>query len=362
MNLPSLLRPALAEIKPYPVLDSHGMIKLDAMENPFSLPLQAQADLMARLSHLEINRYPDPAQKELKAALIRAQLASQNFPLIIGNGSDEIIAMMHGILREHSKVMAFDPSFSMYELNAKTSGHTFIKVALNEDFSINLDRTLSAIDKEQPSLLWIAYPNNPTGNVFEHRALSAIIEAHKGIAIIDEAYLPFTGGDSLIDWLGTSPKIAIMRTLSKLGLAGLRVGYLMGSPELITALEKARLPFNTNRLSAEFTKIILQDYHPQLIEQATQIAQEREKMFRFFQDWQHLHPKFRVRVFPSKANFLLVHCECASALYQWLRQQKILIKDVSNASPLLSQCLRFSIGTADQNQAVRNAVSTFQPH
>lgn len=354
-----LFRPELADLSAYQVLPSAGMVKLDAMENPFTLPDEALLGLAQHLKHESINRYPDPAQEAFKSLLIEHGLASPRHALLLGNGSDEIIQTLHLSLRPGSTVMAFNPSFSMYALNARLLGLRYVEVPLCADFTLPTAPVLAALAAEKPALLWIAYPNNPTGNTFALDDLQTIVEAHQGLTIIDEAYLPFTGGMTLIDWLDRYPQVLVMRTLSKLGLAGLRLGYLMGDANLILMLDKIRLPFNTNRLSVAAASFVISHYHHFLIEQATQIAQARDAMTDWMQKLSHQFPWLHVEVFPSKANFLLIRCDHAGELFQWLLQHKILIKNLSKASPLLHQCLRFTLGTPEENQAVQQAVYAF---
>lgn len=352
-------RPSLNSLHAYQVLPSAGMIKLDAMENPFSLPVEAQIGLAQALQNVAINRYPDPEQADFKDTLIQQGLASAHHAILLGNGSDEIIQTLHLSLREGSTVMALDPSFSMYELNARLLGINFVKVSLNEDFSLPTERLLAMIAEKKPTLLWIAYPNNPTGNTFNRHDLALIVKSHQGLCVIDEAYLPFTRGDTLIEWLNDHPHVLIMRTLSKLGLAGLRLGYLMGDHSILSTLEKIRLPFNTNRLSVIAAKFVLNHYHHALIEQARKIAQEREAMTDFFLQLSKSFPNLQWEVFPSKANFLLIRCAPYLQLFQWLLKNQILIKDMAKSSVLLHHCLRFTIGTADENRAVKEAITSF---
>jgi histidinol-phosphate aminotransferase len=355
-------RPSLADIHAYAVQPSAGKIKLDAMENPFSMPASCLEAVAQAVADCPMNRYPNPNQQPFKQLLINQGLASSRHEIILGNGSDELIQCLHQALTPQSSVMTLDPAFSMVELNATLLGLKVVKIPLGEDFSLPTDALLAQIARIRPALLWLAYPNNPTGNTFNRDGMRAVIHAmarHEGLVVLDEAYSPFTGGDTLLEWMDEFPEVMVMRTLSKLGLAGLRLGYLMGHSALLSPLEKIRLPFNTNRLSIVAASVILQDYHAVLNEQAAQIAQERDQMMAFFQAYSSLRPNLRLRVFPSKANFLLVRCDHSATLFQWLLGSNILIKDMSKASALLRDCLRFTIGSPSENVAVRSALNAF---
>lgn len=355
----SLIRPILENIKAYKVVDAKGFIKLDAMENPYSLPEQVQREIANELAHEKINRYPDHSCAELKEAIYNADLAPKNLPMIIGNGSDELIWLLHTLIPENSKVISFEPSFSMYELNAKICGHQFIKIPLNHDFSLDFAETINVIKKSSPALMWISYPNNPTGNLFDFTELLTIIETNPGFTVIDEAYLPFVTGvakPTMVDFIEKYPRLIILRTLSKMGFAGLRLGYLICQNSLINEMDKIRLPYNIDRLSAKVGNIILSRYYTHLVEQTRLIVCEKESQISFFTD---NFSKFGLQIFPSKANFLLIRHQSAELLYRFLFNEKILIKEFGKSSTLLSNCLRVTIGSREENLQINQAMHNF---
>ncbi|MDH5191698.1 MAG: aminotransferase class I/II-fold pyridoxal phosphate-dependent enzyme, partial [Gammaproteobacteria bacterium] len=244
-----LIRPEIQALSAYHVADASGLIKLDAMENPYGWPDDMVSDWLARLKSAELNRYPDPEAKALVKALRRNIGLSNNMELMLGNGSDELIQIVLMSVASHDRVvMAPSPTFVMYDMIARFTAMQYVGVPLKEDFSLDMDAMLSAIKQYQPAVIFLAWPNNPTGNLFDKSDVEAIIKASSGLVIVDEAYHAFCG-DSFVPELAHYDNLLVMRTLSKTGLAGLRLGMLMGAPEWITEFNKVRLPYNINILS-----------------------------------------------------------------------------------------------------------------
>lgn len=341
-----LLRPEVLDVAPYPVPDAAGYIKLDAMENPYPLPAELAGPWAEHLAGVAVNRYPDAAATGLKAALRDYYGFSSRYAVLPGNGSDEIIQVLTlALARPGARAMAFEPSFVMYRRCAQLAGMAYTGVTLQEDFSVPADLALARIAADRPALIFIAQPNNPSGNLFGRDLLSRIAAAAPGLVIIDEAYHAFSGTDSL-PLLEAHPNVLILRTLSKLGLAGLRIGFLVGRPEWIGQLEKVRMPYNVGALP-QAAAVFLLRHGATFAAQAACIRADRENLHRALATMPALD------VWPSAANFILfrVRARPAREVHMALLKSGVLIKNLDGAHPLLQDCLRVTVGTAAENAA-----------
>lgn len=339
------VRPEILELTPYHVPDASGMVKLDAMENPYALPAELREQWAQRLHTLELNRYPDAGGAQLKQRVRQAMNIPDSAGLLLGNGSDEILQiMMLALARDGASVLTPEPGFAMFAMIARTTGLTYRGVPLDADFQLDVPAMLAAIARHAPALVLIAQPNNPTGNAFDAEGLRAVVEAAPGLVVIDEAYYPFSAGNCL-DWLAEYDNLLIMRTVSKLGLAGLRLGLLMGSKPWIEALEPLRLPYNINSLTQASAGFALEHYDA-FMQQAAAIVSQRDVLAT------GLASLPGVTVFPSEANFVLLRVSAgqADALAAGLRDQNVLVKNVSAAHPSLHDCLRITVGTEQENR------------
>ncbi|MCG6943419.1 MAG: histidinol-phosphate transaminase [Thiohalocapsa sp.] len=347
-----LIREDIQALSAYHVPDAVGLIKLDAMENPYAWPEALRNDWLATLRDAELHRYPDPQGRHLQAALRRAMGIPEGSALLLGNGSDELIQMLAlAVSRPGRKVLSLDPGFVMYRMIALFAGLDYVGVPLQpETFALDLDATLSAIEREQPALTFIAYPNNPTGNLFDAGAIARIIEANPGLVIVDEAYAPFTD-HSFLPRLGQWPNLLVMRTVSKMGLAGLRLGYLAGPTDWLTEIDKVRLPYNINVLTQASAAFALR-HRAALDEQTAAIRTERATLFDALANLDGITP------YPSDANFILVRTAPgrAGAIFQGLLERGVLIKMLDGAHPFLADCLRITVGTPDENAALLEAL------
>jgi histidinol-phosphate aminotransferase len=341
------VRPEIRALSAYHVPDSSGLIKLDAMENPYRLPDELRAGWLESLAEAQLNRYPDPQADKLKSRLRASTGIADDAGLILGNGSDELIQMLAmTVAGEGRTLLTVEPGFVMYRMIATFCNLPYQAVPLNAgNFDLDLPALLKAVEIYQPALLFLAYPNNPTGNLFPESALLELIHATPGLVVIDEAYAPFTD-HTFINRAGEFDNLLVMRTLSKMGLAGLRLGYLAGPTDLIHEIDKTRLPYNINVLTQISTQFALA--HESVFNQQTrQIRQERDRLYR------QLEQTDGIRPFPSEANFILLRCEThpAQQLFEELKTQGILVKLLHGAHPQLEQCLRVTVGTPDENQA-----------
>jgi len=348
-----LLNPAVLAMQAYKVPSAQKLVKLDAMENPYGWPDDVIADWLSVLKHVAINRYPAGDAGLLREKLHLVMQLPEGMDVLLGNGSDELIQIIAlAMARPDRVVMAPEPGFVMYRLISQLVNLQFQGLPLEPgDFSLERDKALAAIRQYQPSLVFIACPNNPTGNMFDRETIIAIIKAVPGLVVIDEAYHAFAG-DSFMDCLSQYDNLLVMRTLSKSGLAGLRLGYLVGPPAWIEELNKIRLPYNINVLTQKSVEFILEHYDL-LADQAENIRRDREKLFRQLQAMDDL------TVWPSRANFLLFRCHdrSAASIHEGLEQHGILIKNLHGSQQGLDQCLRVTVGTPEENRCFVSALS-----
>lgn len=345
----SLIREDIRAIAGYHVQDAAGMVKLDAMENPFTWPEDMVGDWLGELSEVTVNRYPDPDSRELKQRIREVLQLPAGSGLLLGNGSDELIQMLATALSGPGRVMlAPEPTFVMYGLLAGFAGMGYHGVPLREDYSLDLPAMLRAIEQYRPALSFLAYPNNPTGNLFSRADIEAIIQASPGWVVVDEAYAAFAD-DSFVPDLGRFPNLLVMRTLSKIGLAGLRLGMLAGPPAVIAELDKVRLPYNINVLTQKTVDFALRNYQV-LAQQTAQIRTQRTRLL------ESLRALPGVSAGDSAANFILFRVAGAQRIFEQLKSRGILIKNLSPAGGLLADTLRVTVGTADENKAFIEAL------
>ena len=353
--------PALARIRAdvqsmhaYAVQDARGLLKLDAMENPHGLPPALQAELGARLGALALNRYPGERGNDLKRALAAHARMPEGFALMLGNGSDELISLLAMACDlPGAGVLAPVPGFVMYAMSAQLQGLKFTGVPLTADFELDGAAMLAAIARDKPAIVYLAYPNNPTANLWDDAVIEKIIEAQGaqgGLVVMDEAYQPFAAR-SYIDRIQRHRHVLLMRTLSKFGLAGVRLGYLMGPAALIAEVDKLRPPYNISVLNCECALFALE--HAAVFEaQAAAIRAEREKLLAGLARLPGL------KVWPSDANMVLVRVPDATKAFDGLRARGVLVKNVSKMHELLANCLRLTVGAADDNTRMLAALES----
>jgi histidinol-phosphate aminotransferase len=356
-TLERVIRDDVRALSAYSVADARGMVKLDAMENPYELPPDARKALATELSQVALNRYPVPSYTALKALIARQMGVPETAGLMLGNGSDELIAILStAVARPGAVVLAPVPGFVMYEMSARLAGCGFVGVSLRADFSLDTPAMLQAIKTHQPAIVWLAYPNNPTGNCFDAAAMQRIVQASPGLVVVDEAYQPFAQ-QTWMPKLAEYPNMLVLRTVSKLGLAGIRLGYLAGSAAWIGQLEKVRPPYNLNVLS-EAAALFALEHLPILDGQAAALRSERSRLMALLAATAGVVP------FPSQANFILFRVESpqvdgeriasgarGARFFRSLRERGVLIKDVGKMHPVLTDCLRVTVGTPEENEA-----------
>ena len=340
-----VVRADLQGLHAYAVQPSAGLVKVDTMENPHRLPEALQQALGERLGRVAINRYPAQRTNDLADALARHAGLPDGNALMLGNGSDELISLLSLACAVPGAVlMSPQPSFVMYGLSAALQGVRFVGVPLTADFELDEAAMLVAIAQHRPALLYLAYPNNPTANLWDEAVVERLVQAvgrQQGLVVMDEAYQPFAERDSM-GLLQRHDHLLVMRTMSKFGLAGVRIGYLMGRQALVGELDKLRPPFNISVLNAEAGLFAL-EHADEYARQAALIRSERERLYRALQDLPGVRP------YPSQANMLLARMPDAAATFAGMQQRGVLVKNVSALHPLLANCLRITVGTSDEN-------------
>ena len=344
------IRPEVRDLSAYHVPDATGLVKLDAMENPYGLPPGLLPRWQEGLASVALNRYPDPAAAQLQRKLTDVMQVPPGQSIVLGNGSDELIQMLLlAVAQEGRCIMSFEPGFVMYSMITGFAGMKYAGVPLANDFSLDMDVTRAAIEQHQPAVIFIAYPNNPTGNLFDADAVEEIIRIAPGLIVVDEAYHPFAL-TSFMPRLNEYDQLLVMRTVSKMGLAGLRLGLLCGNPQLIDEINKVRLPYNINVLT-QYTASFILDNAGFLDGQAEMIRSDRDHLLT------QLSLLDDIEVFPSQANFILFRVTRGNAteIFTALCDDGVLIKNLDKPGPL-ENCLRVTVGTQGENQAFMQAL------
>ena len=358
------IRADVRAMQAYAVQDASGLLKLDAMENPHTLPPELQTRLGQRLGAVALNRYPDARVNDLRQTLAAYAGMPEGWALMLGNGSDELISMLALACAQPQDaatgakpvVLSPVPGFVMYEVSAQLQGLRFVGVPLMPDFALDAAAMLQAIRQHEPALIYLAYPNNPTANLWNAQAMDSIIAAAAevgSLVVVDEAYQPFSSHsyrDAMVAQPERHAHVVLLRTLSKFGLAGVRLGYLMGRTELIAQIDKVRPPYNISVLNTECALFAL-EHADVFTAQAADIVAERARLLRAFAALPG------IEAFPSDANMILVRvvsrlqgaADPAQAVFESLKMHGILVKNVSKMHPLLNHCLRITVGNAAEN-------------
>jgi len=346
------IRQDVKSMHAYAIQPSAGLVKLDAMENPFRLPLELQRELGERLGRVAINRYPVQSTADVVAVLSRHAGLPAGCKLMLGNGSDELIDMLSVACDvPGAVVLAPLPGFVMYQMSAQLRGLRFVGVPLTAEFELDEAAMLAAIEAHRPALTYIAYPNNPTANLFDDAIVDRIVAAvglQQGLVVFDEAYQPFSSR-SWMQRMAAHEHVLVMRTLSKFGLAGVRLGYLCGAAALIDEVDKVRPPYNVSVLNAEATLFAL-EHADEYARQAAQLRTERARL----QAALRVLPG--VRPYPSEANMILVRVPDSQRAFDGLKARGVLVKHIAGLHPLLRNCLRLTVGTPDENELMIRAL------
>lgn len=337
-DITKLIKSQVRRLKAYSIDETPCRIKLDAMENPFPLPEEVRTEISEVVRNAHINRYPDPSAKDLKQA-IAVMWGMDSERMMLGNGSDELIQAI--ILAFGGPVLVPVPTFAMYEITAKALSQDVATVPLAKDFSLGADKMLKKAKAIKAKVIFLACPNNPTGNRFSDEAVRKILDKANAAVVIDEAYFDFSR-KSFLPLLKDYPNMILLRTLSKIGFAGLRVGVLTAAPKIIEELNKIRLPYNINTLSQAAALAAL-GHGDVLNKQISLLISERERLYNA------LSRTLGITAYPSETNFILFRTAAdATDIYNKLKQAGILIKNLNKPGPL-KNCLRVTVGTPEEN-------------
>ena len=358
------IRQDVQSMHAYAIQDSVGLVKLDAMENPHRLPVALQEALGNRLGALALNRYPDGRINDLRDALGAYAQMPEGFDIMLGNGSDELISLLamacdvavDPVTGKKPVILAPLPGFVMYAMSATLQGLDFVGVPLTADFQLDEAAMLAAIAEHQPAIVYLAYPNNPTANLWNADSMARVVVAVGavgGLVVLDEAYQPFSSRtylDTIRAQPGQHSHVLLMRTMSKFGLAGVRIGYLVGPKALIAEVDKVRPPYNISVLNYECALFAL-EHADVFAAQATELRAQRTRLLAA------LHAMPGVKAWNSDANMILVRVADAQKTFDGLKVRGVLVKNVSKMHSLLAQCLRLTVGTANENTRLLAALS-----
>ena len=351
-RLKKVVRQDIQSMHAYAIQDSTGLVKLDAMENPFRLSEALQHELGERLGRVAINRYPVGCVSDVIAALSAYVKLPAGCKLMLGNGSDELISLLALACDiPGATLLAPLPGFVMYEMSAKLQGLKFVGVPLSAEFELDQAAMLAAIAEHRPSITYIAHPNNPTANLFNAGTIERIVAAvgeQSGLVVFDEAYQPFSSS-TWMDRVAQHEHVLVMRTLSKFGLAGVRLGYMVGAAALIDEIDKVRPPYNISALNAEATLFAL-EHADEFARQAATLRTERARLQAALQAMPS------VKAFPSEANMILVRVPDSKRCFEAMKARGVLVKNIAGLHPLLANCLRLTVGTPEENTLMIDAL------
>ncbi len=334
MEIRKLVKPNIRSLKAYKAEEIPCKVKLDANESPYGSRV---------LKSVMTNRYPDPEASALRKIAAREyKVKPEN--LLHGNGSDELIYNL--ITTFGGPVLYPVPTFSMYGIISQALGEEKIEIELDKKFDLDADGFLRTIKKRKPKLIFLSSPNNPTGNCFSSSRIMKIMKESKGLVVVDEAYQPFSEKNQFLPLLRKYKKLIVLRTLSKIGLAGLRVGFMAADPEIINEVNKVRLPFNLNSLSQTVALEALKN-KKQMNSDIRSIISERKKLLK------EMKKVSGVTAYPSDANFILFKVRNGDKIYNDLLKMGILIR---NMKGIFEGCLRVTVGTPKENTAFLKAV------
>jgi histidinol-phosphate aminotransferase len=352
-----LLRPELAEAKAYLPTQGSFRIRLDANEAPPLLAPAVKARLTEELGRVAFERYPDATASELRAAIAQ-RLGVEPEEVLLGVGSDELITLlMTAVARprrahEPPAVLTTTPTFVMYRLSARLRGERVIEVPLDAEWDLSEASMLRGIEMAEPHLVFIASPNNPTGTLVSPERLTRVIEgAGRSLVVLDEAYVDYADQHRL-DLFRRYENVVVLRTLSKIGFAALRVGWLVGPRNLVAELDKLRLPYNINGVSQALATVVFRELWSEVTQMTETVKRERARLASALAALPFL------AVAPSQANFLWVKTERpAEAMFRELAERGILVRSFHSSAGRLAQQLRITVGTPAENDELVRCLS-----
>ncbi|MBN3860315.1 histidinol-phosphate transaminase [Neisseriaceae bacterium PsAf] len=352
MAIKDIIRQDIQKTTAYHVQETpEGFIKLDAMELPYEFPNEMKQELAKILAQVPLRLYPDINHHPIVSKIKNVFKVPTKAEVITGNGSDELIQLLTLLVaKNNAKVLSLDPSFAMYKVDAELYGMQYISVDCDEELQIDFNQVFDIINQEKPDLIFIAYPNNPTGIRFERSKIEKIITESNALVVIDEAYGAFAS-DSFLDLAGSIDNLVVVKTFSKIGFAGIRLGFASGHPSVMQELKKITPPYNMNQLTLATADYILEHFD-WVTEKTTEIKYQREIMLSELESIEFLE------VYPSETNFLMIRTPDAKLVFDTLYKNKILVKNFHGKHPMLDQCVRITIGTPEQNSKVIGVIKS----
>ena len=352
-SIGSRIRGNVRSMSSYSVPRVECGVKLDGNESPYDVAAELEAEVFERLRLMEINRYPDPEARSVRAAVARAE----SFPpegILLGNGSDEFIQMIVAVFTgKTGRVMVPSPTFSMYKLTSLVLGKEVVETELDGNFDIDVADAEEKIRSGDPDVIFLATPNNPTGNSFSEDRVLGIVERSGGVVVVDEAYFDFSG-KSYVPLVEKHENLMVMRTMSKTGFAGARLGTLFAAPALAAEVNKARMPYNVNSFSQAVMSLALE--RPEAVrEKVDLVLAERRRL------GEELSRMDGLAVYPTDANFFLVEVDDAGFVFGELVKKGVLVRRFESPARLRN-CLRITVGTREENESLLSAlVGVFSP-
>ncbi len=343
----SRVKPGIRNLSAYSVPRYDAGVRLDGNESPFSLPPEVAKKVLDKLSRIDVNRYPDPEAREL-----RKRISDINgFPLggiLLGNGSDELIGMLITAFSGGTgRILYPTPTFSMYGISGLALGMELLEVELDRKFDLDIDKIADLIGRKDPDLIFLASPNNPTGNVYSADKIREIIRLSRGVVVVDEAYSDFSGY-TFLPLIEEHENLIILRTLSKVGFAGIRLGILYGRANLVHEINKVRYPYNINSLTQGVAEVVLRN-HEFVYENIQLIVRERDRVYKSLSKMRGVEP------YHSDANFIFFKVGDADYVFKALIARDVLIRNF-NKPGRLENCMRVTIGTPRENDAFLHAL------
>lgn len=352
MLIRNLVAKGIFEQSGYSAPEITEAIKMDANENPFTIQEPLKRKLRDAFSKVSLNRYPAAGAPELCKRFAGYYGVKSNM-IMPGNGSDELIQALCLTLKGKTNgVLIPVPTFAMYKIIAVNTGNNVVEVPLDKKFDLDVDAMMSKIRKNFPALIFLSTPNSPSGNIFSRKKIEAVIRKAPGVVVIDEAYAAFSG-PSLLPLIKKYDNVIFLKTLSKLGMASIRLGFLIGNPDILAQIDKVRLPYNVNSLSQVAAGFFL-DHKDEFAKQINEITKGREELYSGLKQikW--------IKTYPSRANFIFFSCAFDSnRLYRNLLAEGIAVKSLN--LPSIPHCIRVTVGTKKENEALIKALKSITP-
>ncbi|NPA12999.1 MAG: histidinol-phosphate transaminase [Aquificae bacterium] len=337
----------LKAFKSYKTETTPCKIKLSSNENPFGLPQWLKEKIAEKVKDIPFNRYPDPNYTELKEVIADFYKVDRE-NIVLGNGSDELIHLLITVVGDKNQPVMYPvPTFPMYQVSADIIARPKVEFPLDEEFNLQKEKIDEALNKK-PALCFYASPNNPTGNLFDENLIR--YTADKGVfTAVDEAYIDFADTEGFVEEALNRENVVVIRTMSKIGLAGIRLGVLITDRETATLLDRVRPPFNITYPTVEIAKVVLTEGKQEIKKQIDTIKEEREKTVK------QVSQIPEVKVFPSQANFFLIKVPDGDKVHKLLIQEGVLVRNMSHL-PGMEGCLRVSVGKPEENQGFVEAL------